>query len=184
MPPRATSKKPTTIKEATKATKKAAGKTAKKGSKKATKKNPTRKKVSSRNANKTVETNASVDAFIAKSPEKYRADAQALIEIMSGITKSPPKMWGPSIVGFGEYHYVYDSGREGDFLRTGFSPRKSAISLYLMGDFPKRKELLAKLGKHKSGKGCIYIQSLEDIHIPTLKAMIRESLKHLKALYG
>lgn len=189
MPPRTTSKKPTRKKATKKATKKAAAKkTAKKATKKAatkkaSKKSPTRKKATSRNANKTVETSASVEAFIAKSPEKYRDDARKLVKIMSSVTKHPPKMWGASIIGFGAYHYKYESGREGDFMLTGFAPRASAISLYIMGNFPKRAELQEKLGKHKAGKGCIYIKSIDDIHVPTLKAMIRESIKFVKANY-
>lgn len=170
MPPRA--KKTTT-----KTTQKAAKKPVKKAAKKAA------KKTAARSANKTVQTDASVDAFINKAPKKYQDDARRLVEIMSTVSKHPPKMWGPSIIGFGQYHYKYESGREGDFMLTGFAPRASAISLYIMGGYPKRDEHLAKLGKHKPGKGCISIQSLDDIHIPTLKAMIRDSIKFVRATY-
>jgi hypothetical protein len=173
MPPR---KKPA----AKKTTRKTAKKTAKKP---AVKKKAAKKPTTPRSGNKTVQTDASVEAFIAKAPAKYQDDAHRLVEIMSSVSKHPPKMWGPSIIGFGSYHYKYESGHEGDFMLTGFAPRASAISLYIMGSFPKRAELLEKLGKHKAGKGCLYIQSLDDIHIPTLKTMIRESIKFVKATY-
>lgn len=148
--------------------KSATNKVAKKVSKKKTTKNAS--------GNKTVATSNSVAAFLKKAPTKYHADCEALIEMMSSITKEPAKMWGPSIVGFGIYHYVYESGREGDMPLVGFSPRASALSLYIMSGFDGSPELMAKLGKFKTGKSCLYIKSLDDVHIPTLKKLIRQSV--------
>ncbi len=171
--------KKTTTKSTKKATKKkVAKKTTKKAAKKAAKK--TTKKAS---ANKTVANTKSVDAFLKKAPAKYGDDCQKLIEIMSSITKEEPKMWGPSIVGFGSYHYVYDSGREGDMCLTGFSPRAAALSLYVLSGFDDKPELMESLGKYKTGKGCLYIKSLDDVHIPTLKKLIRHSVSTIKKRY-
>jgi hypothetical protein len=100
---------------------------------------------------------------------------------MEEVTGEKPKMWGPSIVGFGSYHYKYDSGREGDWLMTGFSPRKKDLTLYLMTGLAKHHDLLGKLGKHSHAKSCLYIKRLSDVHIPTLKKLIKASLKDLKA---
>jgi uncharacterized protein YdhG (YjbR/CyaY superfamily) len=91
-------------------------------------------------------------------------------------------MWGSSIVGFGDYHYVYKSGREGDWFIIGFSPRKQNLTLYVMGGFPQHAELLTKLGKHKIGKGCLYINHLRDVHLPTLRKLIAESVKHARKM--
>ena len=120
------------------------------------------------------------DFLNAVADEQKRDDAFQLLEIMQAITKEEPAMWGPSIVGFGSYHYVYDSGREGDWPLTGFSPRKQNLSLYIMAGFEKYDDLLEKLGKHSTGKSCLYIKRLEDVHLPTLKKLIRESVKHVK----
>lgn len=139
------------------------------------------RKKTKKQANKTVATTESASEFLKSIPDKYHEDCQVLTELMSSITKAPPVMWGPTIVGFGQYHYVYDSGREGDFMLTGFSPRASAISVYIMSGFEHYPELLEKLGKYKHGKSCLYIKKLEDIHIPTLKKLIRESVKRTKA---
>jgi hypothetical protein len=114
---------------------------------------------------------------------RRRADAFAVLDVMQAVTNEEPAMWGPSIVGFGSYHYVYESGREGDSCLVGFSPRKEALVLYLMGDYEDRAELIAKLGKCKTGKGCVYVKSMEEIHVPTLRRMIRESVRYLKKLY-
>lgn len=147
---------------------------AKKTAKKAT------KKVAKKAVNKTVANAASVDAFIKKAPAKYTADCQTLIKLMSEISKEPAAMWGPSIVGFGTYHYVYESGREGDMPLVGFSPRAAALSLYINSGFDDIPELMEKLGKHKTGKGCLYIKSLDDVHLPTLKQLIRLSVREAK----
>jgi len=131
---------------------------------------------------KTKPTNESVKDFLNKiSKEERRADCFQVAKIMEDITCEKPKMWGPSIVGFGSYHYKYDSGREGDWLMTGFSPRKENLTLYLMMGFEKRGELMEKLGKHSHAKSCLYIKRLSDIHIPTLKKLIKISLKDHKA---
>jgi Domain of unknown function (DU1801) len=171
-----TTKKKTTKKAAKKKTTKTVSK---KVAKKSTKKKTTKKA----SANKTAANSKSVDAFLKKAPAKYGDDCQKLIEIMSSITKEDPQMWGPSIVGFGSYHYVYESGREGDMCLTGFSPRAGALSLYVLSGFEDKPELMDTLGKFKTGKGCLYIKSLDDVHIPTLKKLIRHSVSTIKKRY-
>jgi hypothetical protein len=99
---------------------------------------------------------------------------------MQAASGQPPRLWGSSIVGFGSHHYVYDSGREGDWFLTGFAPRKANITLYVLNGFPGQDELLEKLGKHKVGKGCLYINKLEDVHLPTLKRLIAGSVKQAR----
>jgi hypothetical protein len=99
---------------------------------------------------------------------------------MKQVTKSEPKMWGSSIVGFGTYHYKYESGREGDWFITGFSPRKQNLTLYIMGGFARYDELMKQLGKHKTGKSCLYIKYLADVDLPTLKKLIQESVSHMR----
>ena len=99
---------------------------------------------------------------------------------MKKITKEEPKMWGPSIIGFGSYHYKYASGREGDFFLTGFSPRKQSLTLYIISGFKRYDELMKKLGKHKTGSSCLYINKLEDIDMKVLKELITESVKYMK----
>ena len=131
---------------------------------------------------KTKPTGESVESFLNKiSDQERREDCFEVAKIMEEITGEKPKMWGPSIVGFGSYHYKYDSGREGDWLMTGFSPRKKDLTLYLMMGFEKRGELMEKLGKHSHAKSCLYLKRLSDIHIPTLKKLIKASLKDHKA---
>jgi len=130
---------------------------------------------------KTKETAASVDAFIDKVPdETKRDDSYRLMEIMEQLSGFQAKMWGPAIIGFGSYHYKYESGREGDAPMVAFSPRKAAISLYLPAEFEKRDELLKKFGKHESSKACIYIKKLSDIDEGVLKKMITAALKYKK----
>ena len=132
---------------------------------------------------KTKKTVVSVDDFLAKvSPEKKRRDAVALCELMKKVTKLEPKLWGPSMVGFGDYHYKYESGHEGDTFLVGFSPRKQNLTLYVMPGFAQYGELLAKLGKHKTGKGCLYINTLDDVDVPTLQALIKRALADTKKL--
>jgi hypothetical protein len=129
---------------------------------------------------KTKPTKASVKEFLNKIPDKERRDdCSAVAKIMEEITGDKPKMWGPSIVGFGTWHYKYASGREGDWPVTGFSPRKRDLTLYLMMGFNKHTELMQKLGKHSTGKSCLYIKRLSDIHLPTLKKLIKKSVKDL-----
>jgi Domain of unknown function (DU1801) len=133
---------------------------------------------------KTNETNLSVNNFIKKIPDAQRQkDALAIVDIMETQSGFPAKMWGLAIIGFGSYHYVYESGHEGDAPLLGFSPRKNEFALYLSSDFDKREELLQQFGKHKTGKACIYIKKIEDIKVDVLKKMISASLKHTKAKY-
>lgn len=115
--------------------------------------------------------------------ERRRNDAFEICKLMESITKCKPEMWGDSIVGFGTYHYVYASGREGDWMLTGFSPRKTSLTLYIMTGFDKFDELLEQLGKHKKSKACLYINKLEDVDIKVLKKIIRESIKAIKKKY-
>src|SRR5689334_8760581 len=130
---------------------------------------------------KTKKTTGSVEKFInAIEDESRRDDCFAVIEIMKSITKLEPAMWGSSIVGFGSYHYVYASGQEGDWPVTAFSPRKQNLTIYLKPGFSKSTDLLKKLGKCKTSKSCLYIKSLNDIHIPTLKQLIKDSLNYLE----
>lgn len=130
---------------------------------------------------KTKPTNQSVKEFLNKvSDEERRADCFAVAKIMEEITGEKPKMWGPSIIGFGSYHYKYASGREGDWPIAGFSPRKKDLTVYLMVGFEKNGELMEKLGKHTTGKSCLYIKRLSDIHVPTLKKLIKTSVKETK----
>lgn len=138
---------------------------------------------------KTRETDVAVGEFLSKveDPQK-RADSAVLIEMMERVTGKPPKMWGPSIIGFGLYHYKYDSGHEGDSCLAGFSPRKAEFSIYLNGGyFPemveKRQALLAKLGKHRMGKGCLYVKKLENIDLKVLEQLVKLSYASLKKRY-
>ena len=134
--------------------------------------------------NKTIPTDESVSAFIAalNDPGK-QADCNMLIEMMRRLTGAEPVLWGPSIVGFGKYHYVYDSGREGDAMLAGFSPRKNELVVYLMGKIPDQAELLDKLGRHRMGKACLYIKRLEKVDLAVLETLISKSIAALKAKY-
>jgi Domain of unknown function (DU1801) len=129
---------------------------------------------------KTQVTRASVEKFLEGiKDEKKRQDCFQLLKLMKKATKSEPKMWGTSIIGFGDYHYVYDSGREGDWFLAGFSPRAQNLTLYMMGGFDS--ETLKKLGKYKTGKGCLYISKLEDVDLKALNELIMKSVKNSKA---
>jgi hypothetical protein len=133
---------------------------------------------------KTKKTVASVEDFLAGvSPEKKRRDAIALCELMKKVTKLEPKMWGTSMVGFGDYHYKYASGHEGDSFLVGFSPRKQNLTIYVMPGFDNYDELLSKLGKYKTGKGCLYINTLDDIDVPTLQTLIKRTLTDMKKMH-
>lgn len=122
-----------------------------------------------------------VEAFLAGvEHDKRREDAFAVLELMKKITKEEPRMWGPSIVGFGEYHYKYESGREGDWFVTGFSPRKQALTVYITAGFTRYEELMAKLGKYKTGQSCLYIKKLEDVDRKVLAELIKQSVAHMK----
>jgi len=134
---------------------------------------------------KTKETDSDVVQFIEDTVEnpKKKQDAYRLLEIFEETSGFPPKMWGPSIIGFGSYHYVYESGHVGDAPLVGFSPRKAKTSLYFATGDPDREQLLAKFGKHTSGKSCVYINKLEDIDTDVLKELITESIDFLQDLY-
>ncbi|MCD0465714.1 DUF1801 domain-containing protein [Flavobacterium sp. ENC] len=134
--------------------------------------------------NKTTETENSVTHFInAVEDSTKRNDSLELVRLMQQQTGYTPKMWGAAIIGFGTYHYKYASGHEGDAPLVAFSPRKAAISFYCYLEPENREELLSQLGKHKSGKGCIYIQKIADINIEVLKKMISLSVENLNKLY-
>jgi Domain of unknown function (DU1801) len=133
--------------------------------------------------NKTRPTQASVAKYLgAIQSDARREDCESLAKLMTKVTKQKPVMWGPSIVGFGSYHYKYESGREGDMCLVGFSSRKGDISVYL-ANFPERVGLLKKLGKHKAGKGCLYIRSLEDVDTKVLEKLVADSVTVLKQRY-
>jgi len=129
---------------------------------------------------KTQVTKASVNKFLEGiKDEKKRQDCYEILKIMKRATKAEPKMWGTSIVGFGDYHYMYASGREGDWFITGFSPRTQNLTLYMMGGFDS--EVLQRLGKYKTGKGCLYINKLADVDLKVLNELITKSVKQSKA---
>jgi hypothetical protein len=133
---------------------------------------------------KTQPTTVSVDEFLKKlTDDKTLADCRKLIEIMRQATGAEPQMWGPSIVGFGTYRYVYASGREGDWPLVGFSPRKQNLSLYLSCDLQQQHDLLAQLGVHACGKGCLYIKRLSDVHLPTLKKLVKASIRQTREMF-
>lgn len=130
---------------------------------------------------KTKKTDASVDDFLnSVVDEQKRKDCFEILKMMKQVTKEVPKMWGSSIIGFGSYHYKGASGREGDWMLTGFSPRKQNLTLYLMGGFDLHKDLLKKLGKYKTSVGCLYIKKLDDVDKTVLKKLISESVKTMK----
>lgn len=131
------------------------------------------------------ETNRDVIEFIeAVEHPKRREDAYRFLDIFTLITGKQAKMWGPSIIGFGSYHYKYDSGHEGDAPVVGFSPRKARHSLYFMLDSTERDKLLTNFGKHKASKGCVYVNKIEDINLEVLEELIRETVEHIDELYG
>ena len=134
--------------------------------------------------NKTTATVQSVNDFIsAVDDETKRDDSFELVKIFKGVTGEDAKMWGSSIIGFGSYHYKYESGHEGDMCLAGFSPRKKALVVYIL-NFDGKEELLKKLGKHKPSKGCVYIKNLADIDVDVLKKMITASVKYTQKKYG
>lgn len=131
--------------------------------------------------NKTVENDNDVMAFLnAVEPEKKREDSFTIMKLMEEVTGEPAKMWGTSIVGFGSHHYKYESGREGDMANVGFSPRKQAITLYIMAGFDNYDDLLSQLGKHKTGKACLYIKKLDDVDMDVLRELVKQSAEHMK----
>ena len=131
--------------------------------------------------NKTKQTTASVEGYLsAIADEVRREDCRTLVEMMTRASKAPPKMWGTGIVGFGSYHYKYESGHEGDSCIVGFSSRKGDISLYLVAGFPGSDALFAKLGKHKRGKACLYVRRLSDVDVEVLEQLIVGSVAQRK----
>lgn len=133
---------------------------------------------------KTSETEADVDGFLASIENKRRkADALVLLDMMKKITGLEPKMWGPTIVGFDSYHYKYDSGREGDALVSGFSPRKAQMVVYIMPGFEPYKDLMDRLGKFKSSASCLYINKLDDVDLDVLEELVSRAHSDMKAKY-
>lgn len=130
---------------------------------------------------KTKRNKGDVDAFLNNvSDERKREDSFAILDLMRQATEKEPEMWGDSIVGFGSYHYKYKSGREGDWFLTGFSPRKQNLTLYIMSGFDDYDQLLSKLGKHSTGKSCLYIKKIEDVDVNVLKELVQKSVKHME----
>jgi hypothetical protein len=130
--------------------------------------------------NKTRPTDASVTEFLNNiENERKRQDSFIILELMKEVSGYEPKMWGDSIVGFGEYHYQYASGREGDMFLTGFSPRKQNLTLYIMAGFDNYDTLLDQLGKHKTGKSCLYINKIADVDQAVLKELVKQSVQHM-----
>ncbi|MFN0191314.1 MAG: DUF1801 domain-containing protein [Aestuariivirga sp.] len=140
-------------------------------------------------ANKTKPAIVRVETFIAAVPAGRREDAKVLLKLFKDVTGLPAKMWGPSIIGFGSYHYKYDSGREGDMCRAGFSPRKDKLTLYMMGGYcnpqtqKKLAALRAKLGKHKTGASCLYINKLADVDLKVLREMVEVDFAYMNKAY-
>ena len=125
---------------------------------------------------KTKQTEVTVDSFLAALPDpRRREEGQAIVDLMAEVTGQPAVMWGPSIVGFGRYSYTYDSGRSGEMCQVGFSPRKAQIVFYLGSETPGRDALLARLGKHKTGKGCLYLNKLADADPAVLRELVAKS---------
>jgi hypothetical protein len=134
--------------------------------------------------NKTAETEKDVMEFIADvENDKRRADAVALVELLSSVTGLEPKMWGPTIIGFGKYHYKYKSGHEGVAPLAAFSPRKDSLVLYFASEFEDKESLLSKLGKCRSSKACVYVKKLEDIELDVFQQMTQNSMNRTKELY-
>ena len=133
---------------------------------------------------KTRPTDASVDELInGLDDPQQQEDARALLDLMQRVTDAPAVLWGPSIIGFGRYHYTYASGREGDWMRTGFAPRKGKFSIYLMDGFSGRDALLGRLGKHSLAKSCLYIKRLDNIDLDVLETLVRASVERMREKY-
>ena len=131
--------------------------------------------------NKTQKTGASVEDFInSVEIKRRREDGFALLKIMKEVTGEEAEMWGPSIIGFGDYHYKYESGREGDIFLAGFSPRKQSLSLYIMAGFEEYDSLLGALGKHRKGASCLYINKLADVDMEVLRELIEKSVEQAR----
>ena len=135
-----------------------------------------------KNNNKTKPTKVSVTEFLKKKAGRHLDDSRKLVKMFRGISGKPPKMWGPSIVGFGSVHYVYESGREGDMPLLAFSPRKPDLVIYLAA-YSARRELLKKLGNHKMSKSCLYIKGLAGVDVAVLEQLVRETVKETRQRY-
>jgi hypothetical protein len=132
----------------------------------------------------TARTDASVDDFIDGIDDGgRREECRTVLRLMKRVTGRDPAMWGATIVGFGSYHFTYDSGREGDWFLTGFSPRKRSLTLYVMAGFDRWKSLMARLGKHTTGKSCLYIKRLSDIDLDVLEELVSASVEHMRNRY-
>ncbi len=137
-----------------------------------------------KSTNKTKPAKLSPRAFLKSVDHPTRrADGLALLTFFYRVTNLKPKMWGPSIIGYGRYHYKYDSGREGEFFLTGFSPRKTALTIYVMPGYRDMSEKLDRLGKHKTGKSCLYINKLSDVDIDVLEEIIEDGLSYMRKTY-
>ena len=133
---------------------------------------------------KTKATDKNVESFLKGiENEKRRQDSFAVLKLMKEVTGMEPRMWGDTMVGFGSYHYNYATGREGDAMITGFSPRKQNLTLYIMGGFDQYDRLMDKLGKFKTGKACLYVNKLEDIDVETLSELVRQSVAYMTKTY-
>ncbi len=133
---------------------------------------------------KTQLNDANVEEFLAAvENDRRREDSFTVLELMKRVTGEKPRMWGTSIVGFGSYHYRYASGREGDWPRIGFSPRKQSLTIYVMPGFSNYDDLLSRLGKHRTGKSCLYVNKLADVDMDALEQLIRSSLEAMREMY-
>jgi hypothetical protein len=138
-----------------------------------------------KSTNKTTENDNSIEVFLQSITDiKRKEDALKTFAMMNDLLPEQAKMWGGSIIGFGSYHYKYESGREGDFLKVGFSPRKTSLTVYIVAGFERYEELMNKLGKYKTGKSCLYIKKLEDVDEEILKSLIKESYDYMTDKYG
>lgn len=138
-----------------------------------------------KSTNKTQATKSSVSGFLnALEDSQRKKDSKKVLKLMKQLTGEKAVMWGSSIVGFGEYHYKYVSGREGDFMKVGFSPRKHALTLYIMPGFKRYDTLMSKLGSYKTGKSCLYIKRLEDVDEEVLSLLIKDSYTYMTEKYG
>lgn len=136
-------------------------------------------------ANKTTQTDASVEDFLAGVENvRRREDARTVAAMMERVTGEPPRMWGPSIIGFGRYHYRYESGREGTLPLTGVSPRKQALTVYIMPGFSSYDDLMARLGRHRTGRSCLYINKLDDVDMAVLEDLVAKSVAWMRDKYG
>src|SRR3990167_5697301 len=134
--------------------------------------------------NKTIPTKTDVVDFLSTlDDEQQRRDSEVLVAMMERISSKPPKMWGPSIIGFGSYHYKYESGREGDMCMTGFSPRAAALVVYLIGGVPRTDPLWGTLCKHRLGGSCLYVSKIADIDLSVLEKLIVKSVAYMKKTY-